>query len=178
LLDSSSSQLHAGRVSEQAGVYLGHLTGYVLRAVRYLVTPPLSLRIDPRMGYHEGTYADWRESSLVEATELAPLTTSSSSSGVNTVAGDSGRRGASVHAAAHAYEGESLYELTNAYLNYLYSNDPAAYSTNHVRRLMARQWERELAVWDTLLPAVLFPSKIDVVVYLVKLQNTYEPLGE
>lgn len=34
-----------------------------------------------------------------------------------------------------------------------------------------------LPVWRSLLPSILYPAKIDVVIYLVKLQSTYEPTG-
>ena len=43
-------QLHAGRISEEAGVYLAHLTSYVLQTVRYRLTQPMALRIDRSEG--------------------------------------------------------------------------------------------------------------------------------
>jgi hypothetical protein len=51
-------QLHAGRISEEAGVYLAHLTSYVLQTVRYRVTQPMALRIDRSEGNstHKSTY--------------------------------------------------------------------------------------------------------------------------
>ena len=42
--------MHSGRISEQAAVYLGHLTSYVLQTVRYRVSPPIALRIDRTEG--------------------------------------------------------------------------------------------------------------------------------
>ena len=42
--------MHSGRISEQAAVYLGHLTSYVLQTVRYRISPPIALRIDRTEG--------------------------------------------------------------------------------------------------------------------------------
>jgi hypothetical protein len=171
LLEASSGQLHSGRATEQVTVYLGHLTGFILRAVRYLVTPPLALRIDPKKGYHEGSYSDWRDSSLVEATEFVP-----SLEVALEMTDEEQRIDAKLFGSSHAYNGETLFELTSADLNY-YSRHRRDRITNLARRLVEMQWDRELAVWNTLLPAVLFPTKINVVVYVIKLHNSYEPLG-
>ena len=48
--------MHSGRISEQAAVYLGHLTSYVLQTVRYRVSPPIALRIDRTEGLLAETY--------------------------------------------------------------------------------------------------------------------------
>ena len=45
-MNSYSYQVHAGRLSEQAAVYLAHLTSYALQSARYRVTPPIALRLD------------------------------------------------------------------------------------------------------------------------------------
>jgi hypothetical protein len=48
--------------------------------------------------------------------------------------------------------------------------------TSHVH-LQSIDEKSTLPVWRSLLPSILYPAKIEVVIYLVKLQSTYEPTG-
>ena len=179
------TQIHAGKLSEEAAVYLGHLTSYVLRTVRYRVAPPMALRIDPAI---DPTVA------------FAPIDLTPITEGLRQrvekyqrrLIQDRIRYGERVHGdgygeeirgeslisrSAHAYTGESLLELILS--DGLYRTREGSASGIIARNeQQGEENERELLLWSTLLPSVLFPTKIDVMLYVVKLQGSYDPLGK
>lgn len=118
LLSSQSSQIHAGKISEIAVVYLGHLTSYVLRTVRYRITPPIALRIDLSKGFHESHHADHQEGGI-SISSLTPITDSLRQRieyGYNDLFPDN------LGKMAHVYTGESLLEIVLSDHAYKHSN--------------------------------------------------------
>lgn len=175
LLSSRSSQIHAGKLSEAAAVYLGHLTSYVLRTVRYRITPPLALRIDLSKGFHESHHADHREGGI-SISSLTPITDSlwqRIEDGHNDILPDN------LGKMAHVYTGESLLEIVLSDHAYKYSNGQHTINGASVRGEHQTVKEvQSLPIWNFLLPSVVFPSKIDIVIYIVSLQSSYDPLGK
>jgi len=181
---SEGTQVHAGKLSEEAAVYLGHLTSYVQRAARYRVAPPMALRLDPAVD---------PASALAAPAPLTPITAALRSRVEmyqRRLTRDRIRYGERVHGDyedgvraeneisrfAHAYTGESMLELILSESMYGGHGGPGG-GTEARREHEADEVERSLPLWASLLPSVLFPTKVDVVLYVVKLQSTYEPLA-
>ena len=183
-VQSEGTQIHAGKLSEEAAVYLGHLTSYVQRAARYRVAPPLALRLDPAVD---------PASALAAPAPLTPITAALRlrvemyqrrltrdrirySERVHGDYEEGFRAENEISRFAHAYTGESMLELILSENMYGMHGGPGG-AAEARREHEAEEVARSLPLWQSLLPSVLFPTKIDVVLYVVKLQSAYEPLA-
>ena len=146
------AHLHAGQASEKAVLYLGYLASSVLRTARLIVSPPLALHLNA----HLATIALPHASTLAaEARRGGGI-----GGGLAGKSSSSDRHKVEVARASVARNGESLLEM--------------------VRGGSAAEVDVSAAgeekYWPALLPPLLFPNKIEVVIYVVRLQKKYDPL--
>jgi hypothetical protein len=153
---SKGSQVHVGTVSEEAVVYLGYLTSFMLNVARHAITPPMHLiEYDKFEGIdqaHNQLHAE--DSSFASVLQQVV---------------DSGRPAA-------VYSGESLFQLArtaeSAWRDVQRKIESKCGSSGH-----ALMPVKDLMLWALTKPQIVIPTRLDVTIYVVVAQGSYRPLG-
>ena len=175
---------HAGLVSHDAAIYLGYMGALLQQASRFVLSPPLALHLD---AYHPDLPMP-RTAPRTESTIPSKASSSSERESGDGRPGPPSRLAAitaDVSALSHAHSGDSL-------LDYVRSADHAAMDVGPAQAEKealdgpdpvavdsleaAAQADDELKLWGLLMPPMLFPVKIEVKVYVVQIQQSYDPL--
>lgn len=202
VLDASNaffdtSYLHADKISEQTTMYLGYLASFVLKTARFTLSPPMLLKVDPHAQHRVGGSLQLHS----QAASAAPQSLSKSQAGASTPSTQS-IPSPSKKRSGKPYKGEQTLldfvsgsgkDLIDESWRYQEGAVGAAAASDSKQGFestavadvqgqllapaMQQRFDAEMRTWLSLLPLTAFAPKLDIVIYVVKAQKTYLPLG-
>lgn len=165
----------SGLVSRDAAVFLGYLGALLLQTSRFVLSPPLAMHLD---AYHS-------DLPMPRVQPRAAATTGFAIPSKPAAGAAGGHRHLAaitpdVAALSHAHSGDSLLDYVRS-ADYEAGADGEGVGEGEGAGMeksveAAARQEDELALWGLLWPPMLFPAKIEVKVYVVRAQQSYEPL--
>ena len=181
VLDSSNilidtSYLHADKISEQTTVYLGYLSSFILKSVRYNLSPPMMVSADPTLARRQRkspaqAQAQAQQQILAQKSAAAEKNGIKKPRNSETLLEFVKASGTDFIA---SYETEASIGGQNAAAALVQSEEPEELPPDEARR----RKDEELHTWLSLLPQAAFAPRLDIVVYVVRAQSEYEPLGK
>ncbi len=170
----SSSASH-NIISEEAISYLSHIASNILRNVRHIITPPVRLAIPQNLKY-KLLHSKSAFSKILEEVASPSMHLNSRNSWAPP---------------EKALEEVSFLKairpgIAESYIKYYQkdaSGSTATLESDSYRQMCSHRTgptvlseEDDILQWAYLLPYASFPRKIDIVVYVIRLQNKYYPL--